>query len=71
MLTEKSLKAYKKQNNYVSRLYTKERKMFLDNLNSSVVSDNRNYHASILLIRNRISKSIFQNLFCFNEVTKA
>ena len=27
--TEKYLKAYKKQNNYVSRLYKKERKFFL------------------------------------------
>ena len=38
--TEKSLKAYKKQKNYVSRLYKKERKMFFNSLNSSVISDN-------------------------------
>ena len=40
-LTEKSLKAYKKQKNYISRLYHKERKILFDSLNSSFVSDNR------------------------------
>ena len=40
-LTEKSLKAYKKQKNYVNRLYKKERKMFFNSLNSSVISDNQ------------------------------
>ena len=40
-LTEKSLKAYKKQKNYISRLYNKERKILFDSLNSSFVSDNR------------------------------
>ena len=38
-LTEKSLKAYKKQRNYVSRLY-KKKKMFFNSLNPSVASDN-------------------------------
>ena len=42
-LTEKSLKAYKKQKNYVSRLYKKERKMFFNSLNVPVVSDNRKF----------------------------
>ena len=32
-LTEKSLKAYKKQKNYVVRLYKKERKIFFNSLN--------------------------------------
>ena len=32
-LTEKYLKAYKKQKNYVSRLYKKERKMLFNSLN--------------------------------------
>ena len=40
-LTKKSLKAYKKQKNYISRLCNKERKMLFDSLNSSFVSDNR------------------------------
>ena len=146
-LTEKSLKAYKKQKNYVSRLYKKERKMFFNSLNPSVISDNRKFwktvkplfsnkgnygnkiklveneeiidddtkvaeelnnffktavasldihgnpytvenvenmsdsvekaikkfefHPSILLIKNKIGKNVSQNLFCFNEVTKA
>ena len=39
-LTEKFLKAYKKQNNYVSRLYKKERKILFNSLNSS---DNRKF----------------------------
>ena len=38
-LTEKSLRAYKKQKNHSSRLYEKETKMFFNNLNSSVPSD--------------------------------
>ena len=29
------------------------------------------FHPSILFIKNRIGKNISQNLFCFNEVTKA
>ena len=32
-LTEKYLKAHKKQKNYVSRLYKKERKMLFNSLN--------------------------------------
>ena len=46
-LTEKSLKAYKKQKNYVSRLYKKERKMFFNSLNSSVISDNRKFWKTV------------------------
>ena len=40
-LTEKSLKAYKKQKYYVSRLFKKERKMFFNSLNPSVILNNR------------------------------
>ena len=29
------------------------------------------FNPNILLIKNRIGKSIFQNLFCFNEETNA
>ena len=29
------------------------------------------FHPSILLIKNKIRKNVSQNLFCFNEVTKA
>ena len=36
-LTEKSLKVYKKEKNYVSRLFKKERKMFFNSLNPSVI----------------------------------
>ena len=39
--TNESLKAYKKQKNHCSKLYKKERKKFFDNLNTSVVSDNK------------------------------
>ena len=46
-LTEKPLKAYKKQKNYVSRLYKKERKMFFNSLNSSVISDNRKFWKTV------------------------
>ena len=52
-LTEKSLKAYKKQKNYVSRLYKKERKMYFNSLISSVISDNRKFWETV--------KSLFSN----------
>ena len=39
--TNESLKAYKKQKNYCSKLYKKEREKILDNLNTSVVSNNK------------------------------
>ena len=42
-LIENSLKAYKKQKNYGSRLCIKERKMFFNSLNLSVVSDNQRF----------------------------
>ena len=45
-LTEKSLKAQKKQKNCVSRLYKNERKLFLNSFNPSVVSDNRKFHGN-------------------------
>ena len=41
--TNESLKAYKKQKNYCSKLYKKERKKSFDNLNTSVVSDNKTF----------------------------
>ena len=46
-LTEESLKAYTKQKNYVSRLYKKERKMFFNSLNPSVISDNRKFWKTV------------------------
>ena len=52
-LTEKSLKAYKKQKNYVSRLYKKERKIIFNSLDSSVISDNRKFWKTV--------KSLFSN----------
>ena len=42
-LTEKFLKAYKRQNNYISRLLNKDRKVFFNSLNPSVISDNRKF----------------------------
>ena len=36
-LTDKSLKAYKKQKSYVNRLHKKERQMFFDSINLSIV----------------------------------
>ena len=46
-LSEKSLKAYRKQKNYVSRLYKKERKIFFDSLNPSIISDNQKFWKNI------------------------
>ena len=39
--TDQSFKAYKKQKNYCSRLYKKERKKFLNGINQSFVTDNK------------------------------
>ena len=39
--SEKSFKAYKKQKNFCSRLYKKERKRFFNNLNPSFFTDNK------------------------------
>ena len=39
--SEKNFKAYKKQKNFCSRLYKKERKRFFNNLNPSFVTDNK------------------------------
>ena len=39
--TTQSLEKYKKQKNYCSRLYKKERKKFFNNLNTSFVNDNK------------------------------
>ena len=47
--TNESLKAYKKQKNYCSKLYKKERKKFFDNLNTSIVSDNKTFWKVIKL----------------------
>ena len=41
--TYESLKAYKKQKNYCSKLYKKERKKFFDILSTSVVSVNKTF----------------------------
>ena len=41
--TNESLKACKKQKNYCSKLYKKERKIFFDNLSTCVVSDNKTF----------------------------
>ena len=46
-LTEKSLKAYKKHQNYLSRLYKKDRKMFFNSLNLSVISANREFWTTV------------------------
>ena len=46
-LTDKTLKLYKKQKNYVSRLYKKERKIFFDNLNPLIVTDNKTFWKNV------------------------
>ena len=46
-LTEKSLKEYQKQSNYVSKLNKTQNKMFFNSLNTSLVSDNRKFWKNI------------------------
>ena len=45
--SEKSFKAYKKQKNFCSRLYKKERKQFFNNPNPSFVIDNKLFWKTI------------------------
>ena len=45
--SEKSFKAYKKQKNFCSRLYKKERKRFFNNLNRFFVTDNKLFWKTI------------------------
>ena len=45
--TDKSLRAYKKQKNYCSRLYNKESKRFFNKLNPSFVIDNKLFWKTI------------------------
>ena len=45
--TVDSLTKYKKQKNYCSRLYKKERKKFFDNLNPSIVEDNKTFWKTV------------------------
>ena len=70
--TDHSLRAYKKQKNYCSRLYKKERKQFFNGQNPSFVTDNKlfwktvkqffsdqgNYGANIKLVE---GEEVFQN----------
>ena len=66
--TDQYLRAYKKQKNYCSRLYKKERKKFFNGLNPSFVTDNKlfwktvkpffsnkgNYGANIKLVEGEV-----------------
>ena len=45
--TVDSLTKYKKQKNYCSRLYKKERKKFFDNSNPSIVEDNKTFWKTV------------------------
>ena len=45
--TDQFLKAYKKQKNYCSRLYKKERKKFLNRINQSFVTDNKLFSKTV------------------------
>ena len=45
--TPKSLKKYRKQKNYCSRLYKKERKTFFNNLKVSNITDNKTFWKNI------------------------
>ena len=48
--TNDTLKAYKKQKNYCSRLYKKERKKIFENLNLSFVADNKTFWKVVKLL---------------------
>ena len=60
--TNESLKTYKKHKNYCSTLYKKGGKKFFDNLNTSVVSNNKTFWEVI--------KSLFTNKSTFGRNIK-
>ena len=45
--TQESLKKYKKQKNYCSRLYKRERKGFFESIDSSKITDNKTFWKNI------------------------
>ena len=45
--TEESFKKYKKQKNYCSRLYKRERKSFFESIDSSKITDNKTFWKNI------------------------
>ena len=60
--TNESLKAYKKQKNYCSKLYKKERQKFFDNVNTSVVSNDKTFW--------KVMKPVFTNKSTFGRNMK-
>ena len=60
--TNESLKAYKKQKNYCSKLCKKERKKFFDNPNTSIVYTNKTFQ--------KVIKSFFTNKSTFRRNIK-
>ena len=45
--TQESFKKYKKQKNYCSRLYKRERKSFFESIDSSKITDNKTFWKNI------------------------
>ena len=60
--TNESLKVYKRQRNYCSKFYKKEGKKFFDNLNTSVVSNNKTFW--------KVTKPLFTNKSTFGRNIK-
>ena len=52
------LKKYKKQNNYCSRLYKKERKKFFSNFDSSKIRDNKTFWKTIKLKNEKLQTKL-------------
>ena len=52
------LKKYKKQNNYYSRLYKKERKKFFSNFDSSKIRDNKTFSKTIKLKNEKLQTKL-------------
>ena len=61
--TTNTLKAYKKQKNYYSRLYEKERKNFFENLNLSFVVGNKKLQKVVKLLFNEKGSGVSNEVF--------
>ena len=66
--TNNTLKGYKKQKNYWSRLYKKERKKLFKNLNLSFAVDNKNFWKVVKPLFHEKGSKLVMKLFCWKRI---
>ena len=66
--TNNTLKGYKKQKNYCSRLYKKERKKLFKNLHLSFVVDNKKFWKVVKPLFHEKGSELVMKLFCWKRI---